>query len=105
MSKFGDLFGDGPMLRLLDIHGDTISYKTVAGVVTTPQGIYNELVGALDDFGNAVFTLSTDASIGIAAPERGDEITFAGDQWTVVDVRDDEAGMAELRTIRGMQIS
>jgi len=105
VSLFGDLFSDGPVSRLLAIHGDTISYKTVAGVVTTPEAIYNELVGAMDDFGNAVFTVSTDASIGIAAPERGDEITFQGDKWVIVDVRDDFAGSAELRTIRGMEVS
>ena len=105
MSKFGDLFGDGPMLGLLDIHGDTISYKTVAGVTSSLTAIYNELVGALDDFANAIFTISTDASIGVAAPERGDEITFAGEQWTVVDVRDDEASMAELRCIRGQIVA
>ena len=105
MSMFGDLFDAAPMRKLLDVHGDTVSYKAVDGTVTSVTAIYNELVGALDDFGNAIFTLATDATLGITAPERGDEITFAGEQWTVVDVRDDEAGMAELRCIRGQAVS
>lgn len=105
MSMFGDLFGAAPMRKLLDVHGDAVSYKAVDGTVTALTSIYNELVGAMDDYGNAIFTIATDAAIGIAAPERGDEITFAGEQWTVVDVRDDEAGMAELRVIRGQAIS
>ena len=105
MSMFGDLFGAAPMLKLLDVHGDTVSYKNVAGTVTSLTAIYNELVGAMDDFGNAIFTLSTDPTIGVASPSRGDEITFAGDKWTVVDVRDDNAGMAELRCVRGVAVS
>ena len=105
MSMFGEMFAAAPMRKLLDVHSDTVSYKQVDGTVSSIAAIYNEFVGALDEYGNSIFTISTDASIGIASPERGDEITFAGEEWTVLDVHDDEAGMAELRCIRPQAIS
>ena len=105
MSMFGDMFSAAPVDKLLDVHADTVSYKAVDGTVTSIKAIYNEFVGALDEFGNCIFTISTDPAQGIADPERGDEITFAGEEWTVVDVRDDEAGMSELRCIRPQAVS
>ena len=105
MSMFGDMFGAAPVRKLLDVHSDAVSYKKVDGTVVTVNAIYNEFVAAIDDFGNAIFTIASDPTLGLAEPERGDELTFAGEQWTVIDIRNDEAGMIELRCMRPIAIS
>lgn len=67
------------------------------GVTVSVPVIFNEFVGAIDDRRRAIFTVAAaDFSI---PPDRGDFFVLEGEtsRWTVLDVRDDQAGGIELR--------
>lgn len=109
MSIFGDDVFGGAAEVLTDLHGDDITYQaidlgTLAGSATF-KSIFNELVGALDEFGNAVFHFrQSDLDPAIShrtptVPERNDRITIGTDVWTVVDVRTGKDDTWELRAI------
>lgn len=97
MSIFGDRFRLG-YARVEDYTGDPATYTSRDGQTTQAiTVVFNELVGALDPFSNAVFAISTDE---LASPERGGTITLGSDVWTIVDVRDAQDNTAEVRCIR-----
>lgn len=104
MSTFGDMFAVS-RTKLIELLSDSATYKTKDGATKTIDVIFNEQVGALDDFANAVFTFSSDATVGISDPVRGDQIIIFGGTWTVVDVRDDKAGTVEVRAMQGSEVS
>ena len=97
MSAFASWFAASGMTKLLDQLGQTITYTPVGGSPVTRQAIFNEFVGAFDEKGNAIFTIASDSTTGIASPGRGDKITLGSDIWEVWDVRADQAGGFELR--------
>ena len=103
MSKFGDKFSEAGIDRLIDELGDTVTYKVASsGSTSSISAIFNEFVGALDEFGNAIFTIK---SSDVASPKRGDLITLGTNVWTVLDVRSDNAGGHELRVVIPQDIS
>lgn len=76
--------------------GTEASYVTPSRSTTTAITIlYNEMVGALDGFQNALFHVRSTVTI-----DRGGLLTYSGNSWDVVDVRDSEDGTAEVRCIR-----
>lgn len=74
-----------------------LSYRAIDETVTAFTGVPEEQVGALDDKQNKLFRFS--ASVAFT-PERNGEITHAGDVWIIVDIRVDDLGMFEVRTIK-----
>ena len=97
MSIFGDRFRLG-YARVEDYTGDPATYTSRDGLTTQSiTVIFNELVGALDPYSNAVFSINTDE---LASPERGGIITLDSDVWVIVDVRDAKDNSAEVRCIR-----
>jgi len=82
--------------KLETVMGVEASYATPSrSTNTTITILYNEMVGALDGFQNALFHVRSTVTI-----ERGGKLTYAGNSWDVVDVRDSEDGTAEIRCIR-----
>lgn len=78
--------------------GETATYTYAASQVTqTVVVIFNEFVGAVDDRSRAIFTVS--AADFAPPPDRGDYFVLTGEtsRWTVIDVRNDQAGGIELR--------
>ncbi len=67
-----------------------------AGSAVTIDVIFNEMVGAMDPFANAVFHVRTSQ----VSPERNGAIVFDGETWDIVDVRDAKDGTAEVRVMR-----
>lgn len=67
------------------------------GATSTVLVIFNEFVGAIDDRRRAIFTVAS--ADFTTPPDRGDHFVLDGDtaRWTVIDVRDDQAGGVELR--------
>lgn len=67
------------------------------GSTATITVIFNEFVGAIDDRRRGIFTVA--AADFTTPPDRGDHFVLEGDtdRWTVLDVRDDQAGGIELR--------
>ena len=96
MSDFGTKFTASGITKLLDLLGDAITYTPVGGAAVSRRAIYNRQVFALDVIDDAYFTMSTDATSGVASPREGDKITYSGDVWVVVDARVDQDGAAEL---------
>lgn len=77
--------------------GDEAVYKNPERTsTTTVTVVYNELVGAYDQFQNAVFHLRSD-SVTI---ERNGQLIYQGFTWDIVDNRDSEDGTAEVRCTR-----
>jgi len=106
MSDFGDEF-QVSMEVLLDTHGDSVTYKTRAGVtVGGVTVLFNEFVGAVDDQARATFHASGLAANGITDPNEGDSFTLAsGEVWYVVDVRDSKDDTLELRCDRSKTVN
>ena len=103
MSRFGDRFEEVGITELVNELGDSVTYTVAAtGSTSTIDAIFNEFVGALDEFGNAIFTIQ---SSDVSSPQRGDTITLASNVWTVLDVRSDNAGGHELRVVIPQVIS
>ena len=95
-STFEDMF-DMAFDVLADVEGITATFTHVAsGVSYSVAVIFNEFVGAIDDFGRAIFTAEDSFS---SAPVRGDHFVLAGEtkRWYLTDVRDDKSGGYELR--------
>lgn len=85
--------------RIEDVMSDPATYTAPDGITSqSVTVIYNELVGALDQFGNAVFSVKTDE----LTAARGGVLVIDGttEPWVIVDVRDARDGTAELRCIR-----
>lgn len=81
--------------QLADKLGEEAMYVTVDGLTTvTLNVVFNEFVGAIDEKGRALFSIS---EADVAIPRRGDRLTLSGKVWYVVDFRTDEAGLHELR--------
>lgn len=82
--------------KLESVMGDEASYITPSRLTTSSiRIIYNEMVGAMDGFQNALFHARSEITI-----QRGGKITYEGNSWDVVDSRDSEDGTAEVRCIR-----
>jgi hypothetical protein len=78
--------------------GESATFTHVAtGTSLTVTVVFNEFVGAIDDRRRAIFTVAT--ADFATSPDRGDYFVLSGatDRWTVLDVRDDQAGGMELR--------
>ncbi|HYE91764.1 MAG TPA: hypothetical protein VEA38_12120 [Terriglobales bacterium] len=100
MSEFGDRFTAAGITKLLGHLGDSVTYTPVStGVGVSRTAIFNEMVGvAGDKEANAIFTMSSNASTGVASPARGDRITTSDNRvWSIIDIRSDAAGTHELR--------
>ncbi len=115
MSEFGRLNSQagGPMDVLVNQLGDAIVFRKrgeLGGSGTAINAIFNELVGALDDFANAVFTMTNTGDNEVLEISRAATITttsLEGEEtlWRVVDVRDDLAGGIEVRAISAQEIN
>lgn len=106
MSEFGDEF-QVAMEVILDVHGDSVTYKTRAGVtVGNVVAVFNEFVGAVDDQARAIFEISGLAANGITDPGEGDSFALAsGEVWYVVDVRDSKDDTLSLRCDRSKTVN
>lgn len=99
-SKFADKFGGagGAFAKLLEAFGEAITYTPVATRVgISRSAIYNRMTYAVDQNQDAHFQMSSDATLGVATPVRGDRITHEGTIWTVEDARADDDGSHELK--------
>lgn len=96
-SAFEEAF-DMAFDALADIEAVTADFYTAvaSSTSTSVQVIFNEQAGFVDGFRRAIFTVDRDV---IANPLRGDFFILDGetDRWTIVDVRNDQAGAFELR--------
>lgn len=82
--------------KIESVMGDPGSYTNPTRTTTTAiTVVYLEQVGALDGFVNAIFTLRSTVPL-----VRSGQITYEGNTWDVVDVRDSEDGVQECRAIR-----
>lgn len=98
------MFEDLSFPIMIDHLGDDCDYVSVTGAVTkTIKGIFNEFVGAIDELTRCIITIKSDATLGVASPRRGDQLTVAGNTWYVIDIRSDNAGTHELRCDRSME--
>lgn len=96
-SDFEELFGIA-WESLAGVLAETATFTAAStGTETEISVIFNEFVGAVDEFGRAVFTADRDDFA--SAPKRGDYFVLAGEttRWWIVDVRDDKSGGYELR--------
>lgn len=96
-SDFEELF-DIAWESLAGVLASTATYTVASsGADSEISVIFNEFVGAVDEFGRAIFTADRDDFSD--APVRGDYFVLAGEtnRWVVVDVRDDKSGGYELR--------
>lgn len=83
--------------KIEEVMGEPASYVNPARTATTAVTIvYVELVGAYDQFQNAVFHVRTDA----VSIQRNGQIVYEGFTWDIVDIRDSEDGTAEVRVTR-----
>lgn len=105
MSYIGDVFADAGMPLLNEHLGDTVAYESVDEVNTfNITLVFNEFVGAIDRRARAIFTgASADFDAQSVTPRRQDKFTLAGDTWSVIDVRYDNAGTYELRCDRTLE--
>lgn len=104
-SFFDDFFTNvaGPTLR--DYLYSECTYTSVATAGNTSFSlnvIFNEQVFAVDDRIRGLFTaVNADLVAAGVTARRGDYFVLTNDpdarQWKVVDTRDDDAGMVELR--------
>jgi hypothetical protein len=95
LKGYMDSFGTA---ELMDKVGETATYTTVDQVTTKSlHVIFNEFVGAIDEKGRGLFSISSDATLGIVLPRRGDSFLLNSVRWYVVDFRTDHAGLHELR--------
>lgn len=86
------------MPKFLERLAELIIYTTVAGSASTRTAIVN----VSDDFSDvwrATFTMSSNATLGVASPEKGDRITYDSNVWTVVGVVPDYAGGHEIHAV------
>lgn len=85
----------GALQRSMAVRAEFTVAKT--GATSTVWVIFNEFVGAIDDRRRAIFTVA--AADFATPPDRGDYFVLEGEtsRWTVMDVRDDQAGGIELR--------
>lgn len=96
MSDFGDKFTSQGIVKLLDRLGDSITYTPAAtGTAVTRTAIFNPLDSAGHE-ARGLFHIASDGTTGVAAPARGDRITFNSDVWTVVEIHRDKIGAWEL---------
>ena len=115
MSEFGRLNGEagGPMDVIINQLGDTVVLRKrgqLGGSGTSVKAVFNELVGALDDFGNAVFTFTNTGDNKILGISRAATVTttnLEGEEtlWRLVDIRDDLAGGIEARGISAQEVN
>ncbi len=69
-----------------------ITRTTLAGVTSSINAAFEFQVGAVDEKERAVFRVKDDV-----AWVRGDYVTFNSEQFVVIDIRNDDLGMLELR--------
>ena len=100
MSSFGDRFKDSAVPLLKQYLGDTCTYYYLDGTTISIVAIFNEFVGAIDNLSRALFTI---AFADNPAPRREERFLLNGEEWSVVDVRNDEAGTFELRCDRTLE--
>jgi hypothetical protein len=79
--------------------GVTVTYRTAAtGASKSIKAQYGVNVGAVDPFDDAFFLIHSDATLGVASPQPGDQLTTPDSVvWTVVKVRGDGLVSWELR--------
>lgn len=96
-SDFSNKFTAAAMPKLLERIGESIIYTTVAGSSVTRTAIAN--VGSDGLNWTAVFDTASDSTTGVAAPAKGDRITYDSNVWTVVEVIPNYAGGHEIHAV------
>lgn len=76
----------GQEVTIIDKDGSTV------GTVTT---VFNELVGAFDEYGNSVMHFRE----ADHEWERNQQVLINGDTWTAIDIRNAKDGTVEIRFI------
>lgn len=84
---------------LKEVEGEAATlFRADGSASQAVTAIFNEFVGFVDDRRRSVWTLKGSDLTG-SALDRGDYFVLSGqtDRWTIVDVRDDQAGGVEVR--------
>lgn len=96
-SDFSSKFTAAAMPKLLDRMGESVTYATVAGSSVTRSAIVNVSSDGLN--WTAIFDIASDSTTGVAAPAKGDRITYDTNVWTVVEVIPNYAGGHEIHAV------
>lgn len=104
MSNFSDDMTDA-FDAMSDVLGDQVTLVRYLddGTTATIQtsSVYVEQAGFVDDFRRAVFQVLKDAAGGWSSVRKGDYLTIQEDpfalRWEVMEIRDDNSGILELK--------
>lgn len=79
--------------------GETVTYRRADGTTASIACVFNEQIGAIDRTEVGRCSISSDATLGIADPEPGEQIERSnGERWTIIDVRGNQGGF-DLRVV------